>query len=232
MDSSWCPAAQSVPSRPFLLAVASALAGLMVLLWSLESPVAERAAPSPGMYGPPYLAWYLAAGSGADRLSHGQSDGSEDELFTPSVGSFPMALADDGAYPSQDGTITAYSRTLLDLVNAERRAHGCQLVKPDPRLHHAAREHVGDMAANNYLAHYTLEGTGPGSRMLAAGYQWGSWGENVLRGSRTPSEAMEEWMSSLGHRRNILDCSWTDVGIGVAPGPGGLWWVQDFAARD
>jgi uncharacterized protein YkwD len=40
---------------------------------------------------------------------------------------------------------------------------------------------------------------------------------------------MTAWMNSPGHRANILNCSYTKLGVGVADGTGGPWWTQDFA---
>lgn len=56
-------------------------------------------------------------------------------------------------------------------------------------------------------------------------------GENIHRGPKTPAQAMEEWMGSPGHRDNILNCSFKDIGVGVTLTANGPWWVQNFGAK-
>lgn len=56
-------------------------------------------------------------------------------------------------------------------------------------------------------------------------------GENIHRGPTTPDRAMEDWMESPGHRANILNCSFKDIGVGVTLTANGPWWVQNFGAR-
>ena len=56
-----------------------------------------------------------------------------------------------------------------------------------------------------------------------------SYGENIAMGQRTPHEVMVAWMNSAGHRRNILDPSFTHLGVGVHTSyDAGPWWTQNF----
>ncbi len=88
------------------------------------------------------------------------------------------------------------------------------------------------MHAKNYFAHNSQDGRTPTQRMQAAGYSPNgcscsyAYGENLARGQRTPEEAMEDWMNSPGHRRNILSNRFDEIGIGIS----GNYWVQDFGA--
>ncbi|MFE1171419.1 sigma-70 family RNA polymerase sigma factor [Streptomyces sp. NPDC058773] len=116
------------------------------------------------------------------------------------------------------------------LINQRRAQAGCRPLRIDPRLHTAAQRHSADMAARQYYEHQTPEGTGPDQRITAAGYRWSSWGENLDRGRRTAAQAVNDWMGDQMHRDNLLNCAYTDVGIGVVEGPGGPWWTQDLAA--
>ncbi|WP_338933157.1 CAP domain-containing protein [Streptomyces netropsis] len=137
----------------------------------------------------------------------------------------------DWSTPARTSVIAEFRRMLLELANAERRAHGCKPLKSDPRLQRSAQSHVDDMALRNYHDHNSPQGANPGDRMLAAGYHWSAWGENLLRGSLTPAATMQGWLTSYGHRHNILDCAWTDTGIGLNLSSLGPWWAQDFATR-
>ncbi|SEF14629.1 RNA polymerase sigma factor, sigma-70 family [Streptomyces sp. 2112.3] len=116
------------------------------------------------------------------------------------------------------------------LINRRRDRAGCGPLHIDRRLHTAARRHSADMAARQYYEHNAPDGTGPDERITAAGYQWSSWGENLDRGPRTAAAAVNDWMGDAMHRDNLLNCTFTSVGIGVVQGAGGPWWTQDLAA--
>jgi uncharacterized protein YkwD len=97
---------------------------------------------------------------------------------------------------------------------------------------YAAQLQADQMVAAGQLAH-ELPGApypNPADRLAAAGYTWRSWGENVAFGQRTPAEAMSAWMGSSGHRANILNSSFTELGTGYAvDGAGRAYYVQVFA---
>ncbi|MER7515682.1 CAP domain-containing protein [Streptomyces sp. NPDC126499] len=133
------------------------------------------------------------------------------------------------AEPGAAGTAARYVTEVVTLANVERRRAGCDPLRSDPRLREAAQGHADDMAARGHYAHDSQNGQNAGDRITAAGYTWSSWGENIHRGPRTPAEAVAEWMDSEAHRKNILNCAFEDVGVGVNLTRGGPWWVQDFA---
>ncbi len=84
------------------------------------------------------------------------------------------------------------------------------------------------MARRNYYRHDSPEGRDAGDRMRQAGYRWSTWGENIHRGPKDPVTAMRDWMKSPGHRENILNCAFRDIGVGVDLRSNGPWWVQNF----
>ncbi|WP_328551631.1 sigma-70 family RNA polymerase sigma factor [Streptomyces sp. NBC_00358] len=120
---------------------------------------------------------------------------------------------------------------VVALVNRERAAAGCGPVTEDAQLEDAARRHSDDMAARDFFEHTNPDGVDPGERITAAGYRWSTYGENIAMGQQTPQAVMDSWMNSPGHRANILNCSFKNIGVGVHKGPGGPWWTQDFGAR-
>ncbi|MDJ0379930.1 sigma-70 family RNA polymerase sigma factor [Streptomyces sp. G-G2] len=120
---------------------------------------------------------------------------------------------------------------VISLVNSERSAAGCGPLKDDAELRAAAQDHSDDMAARDFFDHTNPDGADPGKRITAAGYRWSTYGENIAKGQQSPSQVMDSWMKSPGHRANILNCSFKDIGVGVHQGPGGPWWTQDFGAR-
>ncbi|GAA3047903.1 sigma-70 family RNA polymerase sigma factor [Streptomyces glomeratus] len=120
---------------------------------------------------------------------------------------------------------------VVALVNKERAAAGCGPLTEDPQLEQAAQGHSDDMAARNFFEHTNPDGADPGQRITAAGYRWSTYGENIARGQQTPQAVMDSWMNSPGHRANILNCSFKNIGVGIHKGSGGPWWTQDFGAK-
>jgi uncharacterized protein YkwD len=114
---------------------------------------------------------------------------------------------------------------IVTLVNQERAKAGCRAVSPENHLTAAAQEHSDDMSARNYFSHTTPEGVTFDQRIKNAGYARPG-AENIAKGSQTPDETMRLWMNSSGHRQNILNCSLTRIGVGVATS--GWYWTQDF----
>ncbi|MEW2359439.1 CAP domain-containing protein [Spirillospora sp. NPDC029432] len=120
---------------------------------------------------------------------------------------------------------------VVALTNAERRKKGCSALTIDGRLQNAAQRHSADMVARGYFSHSSPSGKGPGDRITAAGYRWSTYGENIAAGQPTPASVVSSWMNSSGHRANILNCSFKNIGIGLARKGGTPYWTQVFAAR-
>ena len=111
------------------------------------------------------------------------------------------------------------------LVNAERARRGLGALTRDDRLDVAARRHARDMVARQYFAHRSPEGRHSSDRIRSAGYlaSASAWvvGENLAWGTydrATPRAIVAAWMASPGHRANILDRRYRQIGVGLAPG--------------
>ncbi|MFJ4691833.1 CAP domain-containing protein [Streptomyces sp. NPDC088766] len=127
------------------------------------------------------------------------------------------------------GTATPASAAVarvVALVNSERAKAGCSPVTLNAKLSQAAQAHSADMASHRTMSHTGSDGSDPGQRITRAGYLWSTYGENVAYGYSTPEQVMAGWMASAGHKRNILDCGFREIGVGVAQ-PGD-YWTQDF----
>jgi uncharacterized protein YkwD len=124
---------------------------------------------------------------------------------------------------------------MLAVVNAERQRAGRRPLTANARLDHAAQRHAADMLARNYFAHESPEGYTVRERAKDAGYDWQAIGENIAEGQTSVAEVMTTWMHSPGHRRNILDRDFKELGVGLAFGKSGsgyrVKWVQAFGAR-
>ncbi|MFD8775423.1 CAP domain-containing protein [Streptomyces sp. NPDC059916] len=128
--------------------------------------------------------------------------------------------------PATTASASGDTARVLTLVNNERSKAGCSPLTMNAKLTKAAQDHSKDMASHRNMSHTGSDGSSPGDRITRAGYTWSSYGENVAYGYSTPEKVMAGWMSSPGHKRNILDCSFKEIGIGLA-GPNS-YWTQDF----
>lgn len=130
------------------------------------------------------------------------------------------------ASPQPTATASGVAARILELVNAERGKVGCSALTLNATLTKAAQAHSQDMAAHQNMSHTGSDGSAPGDRITSAGYAWSSYGENVAYGYSTAEQVMAGWMSSPGHRANILNCAFKEIGVGLAQP--GSYWTQDF----
>lgn len=115
---------------------------------------------------------------------------------------------------ASDANASQFATQVLALVNQERAAAGLGAVTLNAQLNQAAQGHSFDMGCKFFLSHTGSDGSDPGARIDATGYFWLTWGENVAAGYSTPAAVMNGWMNSPGHRANILNGSFTEMGIG------------------
>lgn len=128
-----------------------------------------------------------------------------------------------------------FEQEVLNLVNQERASAGCAPLSANDKLVTAARGHSDDMAQNDFFSHTGSDGSSAGDRISREGYSWSRWGENIAAGYTSPASVMNGWMNSSGHRANILNCAYTEIGIGyiyLANDTGSTnyrhYWTQDF----
>ncbi|ATW51428.1 CAP domain-containing protein [Streptomyces peucetius] len=119
---------------------------------------------------------------------------------------------------------------VLTLVNKERASAGCSPVTANAELTRAADDYSDVMARSGVMSHTGPDGSTMTTRVEAAGYEWSTLGENIARGQADAASVMQSWMNSPGHRANILNCSFKELGVGVHFGDGGPWWTQNFGA--
>ncbi|MGW7283824.1 CAP domain-containing protein, partial [Streptomyces sp. NPDC054844] len=144
------------------------------------------------------------AKSGGDRPAGGGDTGSG------STG----AGSDSGSDTGSGGGGGAEAQVLA-LVNEERASAGCSPVTANDRLTRAADDYSDVMADSGVMSHTGPDGSTMTTRVEAAGYQWSTLGENIARGQADAASVMDSWMNSPGHRANILNCSFKELGVGV-----------------
>jgi uncharacterized protein YkwD len=123
---------------------------------------------------------------------------------------------------------------VFTLVNQQRAANGLAPLSRNSMLDSSAARESSDLANNGIFSHTGSDSSTPGQRMQAAGYYWYTCGENIAAGQTSAQAVMNTWMGSSGHRANILNPDFKDIGISVvysAGSPYGYYWTQDFGAR-
>lgn len=125
---------------------------------------------------------------------------------------------------------TLAENKVIDLINVERTKAGCGKLRNDSRLQKAARAYSVRMAKENFFSHTSPDGGTFVQRIEAAGYpHGGAAAENIAYGYADAQAVVNGWMNSEGHRKNILNCSYKAVGVGLAyNGKNTPYWTQDF----
>ena len=127
-------------------------------------------------------------------------------------------------------SLTVQEQKAVSLLNADRKSNGLSALTVDPELSRIARLKSEDMRDQGYFAH-TSPTYGSASAMLTSfGYSFSAVGENIAHHA-TVEKSQAAFMSSDGHRKNILGASWTKVGVGVCLDRNGFVYVTQLFVR-
>jgi len=122
--------------------------------------------------------------------------------------------------------------TLGGSHNEIRKQHNCAKLRVSIRLNLAAQKHAEYMAKHRNMSHQPSAENTLNYRISRTGYKWSRIGENIANGQRNTQEVMKDWMDSPGHKQNILNGSYTDIGMGVAYDINHIaYWCVVFATR-
>jgi uncharacterized YkwD family protein len=119
--------------------------------------------------------------------------------------------------PKPGGSLSAEESKMVNLVNQERMNQGVRPLGVNQQLVNLARKKSQDMVDKNYFGHTSPTYGSPFDMMNSAGIKYRTAGENIAGAANTES-AHQNLMNSPGHRANILNPSFTELGIGIAPG--------------
>lgn len=125
----------------------------------------------------------------------------------------------------EDG-ILAFESEVVSLVNGIRAQYGLSALTINQDLCQVARYKSQDMAEKGYFAHESPTYGSPFQMMQSFGISYRTAGENIAYGQRTPEAVVNAWMNSSGHRANILNSSYTQIGVGFYAS--GYYWTQMF----
>lgn len=128
--------------------------------------------------------------------------------------------------PETDTAVTSFEQEVIRLVNAARRENGLSALTHNWELSRVARYKSQDMADNRYFSHTSPTYGSPFQMIKNFGISYRTAGENIAAGQRTPKAVVDAWMNSSGHRANILNASYTQIGVGYVAD--GNYWTQMF----
>ncbi|MCX6760144.1 MAG: CAP domain-containing protein, partial [Candidatus Nealsonbacteria bacterium] len=136
-------------------------------------------------------------------------DNVKKEVFSPE----PLRIFNDqsGADLTRAGIISE--------TNNQRVANGLKTLKENAILNQAAMAKAKDILDKQYFDHISPSGVGPDGLAKRYGYDYIIIGENLILGTFSgDKEAVDDWMNSPGHRANILNVRYTEIGVGVMKG--------------
>lgn len=144
-----------------------------------------------------------------------------------------------GAHANELRAPNDFQQRVIDRTNMYRQQNGCAALTVNSKLTQAAQGHSDDMAYNDFFSHVGSNGSTFASRLQAAGYAYLSAAENIAAGYSTPESVVDAWFNESppndGHRQNILNCAFKDIGVGYTylendTGDTNYhyYWVQDF----
>jgi uncharacterized YkwD family protein len=149
----------------------------------------------------------------------------------PASNTTPSTTSNSSSYAVSTGsmTISAYEKQVGDLVNQERAKAGLKPLKINAELSRVARFKSADMHDRKYFDHTSPTYGDPFKMIKSFGISYKSAGENIAYGQKTPKEVMDAWMNSSGHKANILNSGYTEIGIGYVAD--GSYWTQQFIGK-
>ncbi len=156
----------------------------------------------------------------------GNSTNTESKPVTPSVPKEDTSSSEVVSEDKSDSGVSEYEKRVVELVNVERAKYGLPALKLNTELSAVARLKSQDMKDKNYFSHTSPTYGSPFDMMKKFGISYRTAGENIARGQRTPEEVVNGWMNSEGHRANILNSSFTEIGVGYVAD--GNYWTQMF----
>jgi uncharacterized protein YkwD len=160
------------------------------------------------------------------------------QRFRPEAVLVALALALATPAPASADAV----QSVLASINAVRAKAGCGPLTLNKTLMATAEAHARAMAEDDFFGHRDKSGKGFPARIRAQGYPLSLAAENIAAGQKTPEAAVEAWLKSSGHRRNILNCRFRETGIAMVYQPDdkplrgqrlGLryYWVQVFGVQ-
>lgn len=131
--------------------------------------------------------------------------------------------------PLVSTTVSNNEQQVLMLCNQIRVKNGLPKLTMNWQLERMGRIKAQEMASKHYFSHTSPTYGSPFQMMKSFGIPYTYAGENIAAGQPTPKAVVNSWMNSPGHRANILNKNYTQIGVGYATGGTyGTYWTQEF----
>lgn len=144
-----------------------------------------------------------------------------------------------GSTPAPSPNPQAFAEQVLALTNQFRASQGLSPLRLNAELTATADRHSSDMLAQDYFDHTGRNGSKPWDRARALGYSANTIGENIAAGYGTAAAVVQGWIDSPGHRANLLNFRYTEMGLGYRSSSQdtglvnyGNYWTQMFGSGD
>ncbi|PZX07574.1 putative YkwD family protein [Psychrobacillus insolitus] len=125
--------------------------------------------------------------------------------------------------------VSSEMQAVVNLTNNERAKAGLKALQIDTKLTQSAQAKSQDMKDKNYFSHTSPTYGSPFDQMKSFGVSYKSAAENIAMGQRTAAEVVDGWMNSAGHKANIMNASYTHIGVGLSDS--GYYWTQQFISK-
>lgn len=144
--------------------------------------------------------------------------------------SFPQVTPPTATPPAETPSApnAQIEEEVIALVNEERARRGLPALTYNSALANVARTKAEDMAVNNYFSHNSPTYGSPFEMLQTFDIPFTAAGENIAKGQTTAQEVMNAWMNSSGHAANILNSSFSEIGVGYVYNNGVPVWTQMF----
>jgi uncharacterized YkwD family protein/spore coat assembly protein SafA len=131
--------------------------------------------------------------------------------------------------PSLDQAVADFEARVIVLTNQKRQQSGLAALKTNWELSRVARYKSQDMHDKKYFSHQSPTYGSPFDMMKNFGITYLTAGENIAYGQQTPEQVVEAWWNSPGHKANMVNSSFTEIGVGYVKE--GNYWTQMFIGR-
>ncbi|TKD72033.1 CAP domain-containing protein [Pseudalkalibacillus hwajinpoensis] len=158
-----------------------------------------------------------------------QAQPEQKEQAAPSKQAQPEVQEPNKEQSKQESSLSEFEQQVVNLTNQEREKAGLPALEVDSELSKVAQAKSEDMRDNNYFAHNSPTYGSPFDMMNQFGVEYQTAGENIAKGQQTPEEVVNAWMNSEGHRKNIMNGSFTHIGVGYVEE--GNIWTQQFIGK-